>query len=213
MRTRLFKKVVGSIVILFNSLSAMALTELLAVSAGEMNGTLQPMHSVLDISDDLDSPIRVFGHKIFSRGPSMWLSQHRRSAQALIGLGTGRSPSSSGCSPSAQALLSRAQSRSSTLSSAPIMHFLTRPSCRGRLVKFRPRFSGCEVVENLKYVRPRFRCRTSCTALALFSQHRILRPSPLSTHPLCLPNKLGKEREAIYLMLSTSQLSRLCKSS
>jgi hypothetical protein len=147
MRTRLFKKVVGSIVILFNSLSAMALTELLAVSAGEMNGTLQPMHSVLDISDDLDSPIRVFGHKIFSRGPSMWLSQHRRSAQALIGLGTGRSPSSSGCSPSAQALLSRAQSRSSTLSSAPIMHFLTRPSCRGRLVKFRRRFSGCEVVE------------------------------------------------------------------
>ena len=73
------------------------------------------------------------------------VSQHRRSAQALIGLGTGHSPSSSGCSPSAQALLSRAQSRSSTLSSEPIMHFLTRPSCRGPLVKFRRRFSGCPV--------------------------------------------------------------------
>src|SRR5271155_654437 len=73
------------------------------------------------------------------------VSQHRRSAQALIGLGTGRSPSSSGCSPSAQALLSRAQSCSSTLSSEPIMHFLTRPSCRGPLVKFRRRFSGCPV--------------------------------------------------------------------
>lgn len=65
LRTRLFKQVVGSIVILFNSLSARALTELLAVSAGEMNGTLEPMHSVLDISDDLDSPIRLF-HVSFS---------------------------------------------------------------------------------------------------------------------------------------------------
>ena len=73
------------------------------------------------------------------------VSQHRRSAQALIGLGTGRSPSSSGCSPSAQTLLSRAQSRSSTLPSEVIMHFLTRPSCRGPLVKFRRRFSGCPV--------------------------------------------------------------------
>ena len=62
--------------------------------------------------------------------------------QALSGLGTGRSPSSSGCSPSAQALLSRPQS---TLSFEPIMHFLTRPSCRGPLVKFRRRFSGCPV--------------------------------------------------------------------
>ena len=65
----------------------------------------------------------VFGHKIFSRGPSMRLVSIAALAQALIGLGTGRSPSSSSCSPSAQALLSRAQSRSSTLSSEPIMHF------------------------------------------------------------------------------------------
>ena len=41
----------------------------------------------------------------------------------LIRLGTGRSPSSSGCSPFAQTLLSRAQSRPSTLSFEPIMHF------------------------------------------------------------------------------------------
>ena len=80
--------------------------------------------------------IQVFGHKIFSRGPSMRLVSIAALVQALMGLGTGRSPSSSGCSPSAHALLSRAQSRSSTLSSAPIMHFLTRPSCRGPLVKF-----------------------------------------------------------------------------
>src|ERR1700730_11679519 len=89
--------------------------------------------------------LQVFGHKIFSRGRSVRLVSIAALAQALIGLGTGRSPSSSGCSPSAQALLSRAQSRSSTLSSEPIMHFLTRPSCRGPLVKFRRRFSGCPV--------------------------------------------------------------------
>jgi hypothetical protein len=77
--------------------------------------------------------------------PSIQLVSIAALAQALIGLGTGRSPSSSGCSPSAQTLLSRAQSRSSTLSSEPIMHFLTRPSCRGPLVKFRRRFSGCPV--------------------------------------------------------------------
>jgi hypothetical protein len=63
----------------------------------------------------------VFGHKIFLRGPSIRLVSIAALAQALVGLGTGRSPSSSGCSPSTQALLSRAQSRSSTLSSEPIM--------------------------------------------------------------------------------------------
>jgi len=90
------------------------------------------------------SYVRLFGYSD-TRFFLDAVSQHRRSAQALIGLGTGRSPSSSGCSPSAQALLSRAQSCSSTLSSEPIMHFLTRPSCRGPLVKFRRRFSGCPV--------------------------------------------------------------------
>jgi hypothetical protein len=88
---------------------------------------------------------RVFGHKIFSRGPSIRLVSIAALAQALIGLGTGRSPSSSGCSPSAQTLPSRSQSRSSTLSSEPIMHLLTRPSWRGPLVKFRRRCSGCPV--------------------------------------------------------------------
>jgi hypothetical protein len=89
--------------------------------------------------------ILVLGHKIFSRGVSMGLISIAGFAQVLIGLGAGRSPSSSLCSPSAQTLLSRAQSRSSTLSSAPIMHFLTRPSCRSPLPKFRRRCSGCPV--------------------------------------------------------------------
>jgi hypothetical protein len=65
--------------------------------------------------------------------------------QARIGLGTGRSPSSSDCSLSAQTLLSRSQSRSSTLSSKPIMHLLNRPSCRGPLVNFGRRYSGYSV--------------------------------------------------------------------
>ena len=73
------------------------------------------------------------------------VSEHRRSAQALIGLGTGRSPPL----PQAAHLLLRpcssSRPRSSTLSFEPIMHFLTRPSCRGPLVKFRRRFSGCPV--------------------------------------------------------------------
>jgi hypothetical protein len=99
------------------------------------SGAAQGLHSAG--KKNLMSDYCGIGNKIFSRGPSIRLtSQHRRSAQALIGLGTGRSPSSSGCSPSAQTLLSRAQSRSSTLSSEPIMHFLTRPFCRGPLVKF-----------------------------------------------------------------------------
>ena len=62
--------------------------------------------------------------------------------QALIGLGTG-------CSPSSQTLLSRSQSRSFTLSSEPIMHFLTRPPCRGPLVEFRRRCSWCPVPAGL----------------------------------------------------------------
>jgi hypothetical protein len=71
---------------------------------------------------DEESNTGVLGNKIFSPWSLDSVSQHRRSAQALSGLGTGRSSSSSGCSPSAQILLSRSQSRSSTLSSEPIMH-------------------------------------------------------------------------------------------
>jgi hypothetical protein len=79
----------------------------------------------------------VLGDKMLFAWSLDSVGQHRRSAQALIGLGTGRSPSSSGCSPSTQTLISRSRSRSSTLSFELIMHFLTRPSCREPLVKFR----------------------------------------------------------------------------
>jgi hypothetical protein len=85
--------------------------------------------------------IRVFRYKFFSRSPSIRLVSIAALAQALIGLASGRSPSSSSCSPSAQALLSRARSRSSTLFFEPIMHFLIRPFCYDPLVKFRRQVS------------------------------------------------------------------------
>jgi hypothetical protein len=74
------------------------------------------------------------------------VNQHRRSCSGgKLASAQARSPSSSGYSPSAQTLLSRSQSLSSTLSSKPIMHLLTRPSWHGHLVKFRRRCSGCPV--------------------------------------------------------------------
>ena len=57
---KLFKRIVGSIIILFDSLSTAALTNLLAVSPAKMKGTLEPLHSVLDISQDQTSPIKLF---------------------------------------------------------------------------------------------------------------------------------------------------------
>lgn len=57
---RLFKLTVGSIIILFDSLSAPALTELLAVLPDEMNATLEPLHSVLNVPEDKASPIQLF---------------------------------------------------------------------------------------------------------------------------------------------------------
>jgi hypothetical protein len=57
---RLFKQVVGSIIILFNTLSSTALTKLLAVSSAEMEWTLDPLHSILDIPQDKKSPIKLF---------------------------------------------------------------------------------------------------------------------------------------------------------
>jgi hypothetical protein len=58
--TTLFKRVVGSITVLFNTLSATALTGLLAVSVDEMNGTLDPLQSVLSIPEDKISPLQLF---------------------------------------------------------------------------------------------------------------------------------------------------------
>jgi hypothetical protein len=59
---RLFKRIVGSIVILFDSLPSAALTKLLAVSSTEVNRTLELLHSVLDVSHDEISPIQLFHH-------------------------------------------------------------------------------------------------------------------------------------------------------
>jgi hypothetical protein len=57
---RLFKQIVGSIIILFDTLSAIALIELIAVSSDEMNQTLEPLHSVLNVPEDDISPIQLF---------------------------------------------------------------------------------------------------------------------------------------------------------
>jgi hypothetical protein len=56
---RLFKQIVGSIIILFDSLSATALTELLAVSSTKINETLEPLRSVLNVLEDDTSPIQL----------------------------------------------------------------------------------------------------------------------------------------------------------
>jgi hypothetical protein len=55
----LFTKIVGSIVILFDPLSATALANLLALSKEDIDETLDHLHSVLDVPDDKDSPIRL----------------------------------------------------------------------------------------------------------------------------------------------------------
>jgi hypothetical protein len=57
---RLFKQIVGSIIILFDSLSAPTLTEVLGVSPDEMNAILGPLHSVLNVPEDKASPIQLF---------------------------------------------------------------------------------------------------------------------------------------------------------
>ena len=57
---RLFKQIVGSIITLFNTLSTTALTKLLAVSSAQMDETLEPLYSVLDIPQDKTSPIQLF---------------------------------------------------------------------------------------------------------------------------------------------------------
>ncbi|KAF4631978.1 hypothetical protein G7Y89_g6154 [Cudoniella acicularis] len=58
--TRLFREIVGSIIILFETLSVVALTRLLAISSTEVNETLEPLRSVLNIPDDETSPIQLF---------------------------------------------------------------------------------------------------------------------------------------------------------
>jgi NACHT domain len=56
----LFREVVGSVIILFDPLSTSDLSGLLNVSSESVSGTLEPLHSVLDISEDEESSIQPF---------------------------------------------------------------------------------------------------------------------------------------------------------
>ena len=56
---RLFKHIVGSVVVLFNPLSVLTLTKLLALAHADMGDTLDPLHSVLNFSRNDTSPIRL----------------------------------------------------------------------------------------------------------------------------------------------------------
>ena len=54
-----FKRIVGSIVVLFNELSVSELAKLLSLPVGKVNVSLGTLHSVLNIPDNLESPIRL----------------------------------------------------------------------------------------------------------------------------------------------------------
>jgi hypothetical protein len=54
-----FRQIVGSIVILFEPLSPAALTELLPIQARLIDKTLNPLRSVLNVSENRNSPIRL----------------------------------------------------------------------------------------------------------------------------------------------------------
>ncbi len=56
----LFRQVVGSIVVLSDTLSTASHTKLHALSMAETQQTLEPLHSVLDVPQDEDSPIQLF---------------------------------------------------------------------------------------------------------------------------------------------------------
>ncbi|KAH8807393.1 hypothetical protein F5884DRAFT_341401 [Xylogone sp. PMI_703] len=55
----LFRRIVGSIVLLYSTLSAATLMEILQVSSAEMNGALEGLHSVLDIAENPNTPIQL----------------------------------------------------------------------------------------------------------------------------------------------------------
>jgi hypothetical protein len=80
---RLFNQIVGSIITLIDTLSTTALTRLLAVSPGQMEGTLDSLHSVLDVPQDETSPIKLFHlsfrdflvDKIRCPDPQFWINE------------------------------------------------------------------------------------------------------------------------------------------
>jgi hypothetical protein len=55
----LFQKIVGAIVVLFDSLSASALSDLLNQPKEQVNQTLEDLHSVLDVQESHEHPIRL----------------------------------------------------------------------------------------------------------------------------------------------------------
>ncbi|RDW71669.1 hypothetical protein BP5796_07703 [Coleophoma crateriformis] len=57
---QLFQQIIGSILVLSDTLSANALTDLLDISSHEMNPILEPLYSVLDIPPSKDQPLRIF---------------------------------------------------------------------------------------------------------------------------------------------------------
>jgi hypothetical protein len=54
-----FKEIVGVIILLSSPLSVNALARLLHIETEDINNRLNSLHSVLDIPDDLDSPVRL----------------------------------------------------------------------------------------------------------------------------------------------------------
>lgn len=58
--SQLFKHVVGSIVFLLETVSIKVLTALLQLKPNHVNGTLEALHAVLDISQDEKAPIQLF---------------------------------------------------------------------------------------------------------------------------------------------------------
>ena len=56
----LFRQIVGSIIVLSDTLSTASHTKLHAVSIAETRQTLEPLHSVLDVPQDENSPIQLF---------------------------------------------------------------------------------------------------------------------------------------------------------
>jgi hypothetical protein len=57
--SNLFRQIIGSIIVLYSTLSTASLMEILQVSSTEMDGALEGLHSVLDITGDANSPIQL----------------------------------------------------------------------------------------------------------------------------------------------------------
>ena len=57
--SNLFRQIVGSIIVLYSTLSTTSLMEILQISSAEMDGALEGLHSVLDITKDPNSPIQL----------------------------------------------------------------------------------------------------------------------------------------------------------